>query len=309
MIKLVKFRFAGDESVRTSVQVGNGAQSSQASSLDNLPIIIELRKFHRLAGQAGKKANKSSDESKKWLDWHEYLDVIQLLKADLFKMIEGYESEHGGSGGKHEEDMQKKRKAIAVSYQHYLLLSFFACVPDRQRTFRELELDRSFMRVGSDGDAAYVIKHTSEDYKTGKSYGERPALPLGPSLTPEIDDFIRRWRPALFRKGGDSLTPTFLFLQPKTGRPLTSNSVYQIVSRNCYKYKQKKTNPHLLRDMIVTHVRQNADASEKELEALALFMGHSIQMQRDSYDRRTLEQKVTPAVKLMQDMNSFKNQQ
>ena len=75
--------------------------------------------------------------------------------------------------------------------------------------------------------------------------------------------------------------------------------------RCCYKYKQKKTNPHLLRDMIVTHVRKNGDASEKELEALALFMGHSIQMQRDSYDRRTLEQKVSPAVKLMKDMNSL----
>ena len=46
----------------------------------------------------------------------------------------------------------------------------------------------------------------------------------------------------------------------------------------------------------VTHVRKNGDASEKELEALALFMGHSIQMQRDSYDRRTLEQKVSTIV-------------
>lgn len=197
-------------------------------------------------------------ESKKSLDWHEYLEVIQLLKADLFKMIEGYESEHGGSGGKHDEDLQKIRMAIAVSYQHYLLLSFLACVPDRQRTFRELELDRSFVRVGSYGDAAYAIKHTSEDYKTGKSYGERPALLLSPSLTPEIDDFICRWRPALSLKGDDSLPPPFLFLQPKTGKPLTSNSVYQIVSRNCYKYKQKKTKPRLLRDMVVTHVRQNA---------------------------------------------------
>ena len=34
-------------------------------------------------------------------------------------------------------------------------------------------------------------------------------------------------------------------------------------------------NPHLLRDSIVTYLR-DTDASEKELEALALFMGHSI---------------------------------
>lgn len=202
------------------------------------------------------------------------------------------------------------------------------------------------MEDGS-GGATWVIKHSADDYKTGATYGERPPLPLRASLTPEIDDFLARWRPALLRRppegdAADEGAPSspFLFLQPRTGNPLTANSVYQIVSvserarcfvfcrrtrprrlrrsspllffvatpppqRSCYKYKQKKTNPHLLRDMIVTHVRKNADASEKELEALALFMGHSIQMQRESYDRRTLEQKVSPAVKLMQDVSSL----
>ena len=46
----------------------------------------------------------------------------------------------------------------------------------------------------------------------------------------------------------------------------------------------------------MTHVRRKGDASEKELEALALYMGHSIGMQRSSYDRRTIEEKVAPAV-------------
>ena len=39
------------------------------------------------------------------------------------------------------------------------------------------------------------------------------------------------------------------------------------------------------------------------MEVLALFMGHSIQMYRKSYDRKTLEQKVSPAVKLIRNMN------
>ena len=55
--------------------------------------------------------------------------------------------------------------------------------------------------------------------------------------------------------------------------------------------------------MIVTHVRET-DASEKELEALALYMGHSIQMQRSSYDRRTVSQKVAPAVNLLHSLSS-----
>ena len=50
--------------------------------------------------------------------------------------------------------------------------------------------------------------------------------------------------------------------------------------------------------MVVTHFRARDDASEKEMEALALLMGHSVKMQRDTYDRRTQQQKVEPAVEV-----------
>ncbi len=331
------------------------------SSLDDLPIVMELRKLHREAGNRGKKAPRSSDEDKKWLDWSEYLKVIRLLKSDLTAMIKKYDDttrlfettettdddcddglsvkrEEGQSDIGNENEGKKKvrrrktssnsarsamakslqvqRHEIANTYQRYLILSFFACIPDRQRTFRELELGKNFFRVeNTDGECNWIIKHTADDYKTGSTYGERPPLPLTAALTIDIDNFIERWRPYLLRPPTPDDTEStkhrppppssFFFLQPRTGKPLTANSVYQIVSRCCYKYKRKKTNPHLLRDMIVTHVRQNSDASEKELEALALFMGHSIQMQRDSYDRRTLDQKVSPAIKLMRDMNTI----
>jgi hypothetical protein len=58
--------------------------------------------------------------------------------------------------------------------------------------------------------------------------------------------------------------------------------------------------------MIVTHVRESSSASEQQLEALALFMGHSIQMQRTSYDRRTLTKKIAPAVDLLRSVNEQK---
>lgn len=384
MIKLVKFRFAeeimssspssspwaspitngaGDGTMKMAAPSSSPtAARSLTPTLDDLPIVIELRRLHREAGSRGKKAPRSSDEDKKWLDWSEYLKVIRLLKSDLTEMIEEFEEKtrlfgmtygenddgnvplvtkreddesgvvrddasEGGKKGRRRKtsssnarsalakSLQVQRHEIANTFQRYLILSFFACIPDRQRTFRELELGRNFFRVeNNDGFSNWIIKHTADDYKTGSTYGERPPLPLTVALTIEIDDFIDRWRPSLLRPStsddprsanGHGPASSFLFLQPRTGNHLTANSVYQIVSRCCYKYKQKKTNPHLLRDMIVTHVRQNSDASEKELEALALFMGHSIQMQRDSYDRRTLDQKVSPAIKLMRDMNAF----
>lgn len=396
MIKLVKFRFANDNACNDGG--GNTIKTimhqqplssltarrslTMTSSLDDLPIVLELRKLHRDAGNKGKKAPRSSDEDKKWLDWTEYLKVIRLLKSDLSEMIETYDEKtrlfDGGLNEKdndidttaatvtklNEEDVKKSsssssivgvevsekkirhrqsssdaaraamtkslkvlRHEIAKTYQQYLILSFFACIPDRQRTFRELVFGKNFFKVdnndhsnitattgSSSSSSMWIIKHTADDYKTGATYGERPSLPLTASLTLEIDDFIERWRPSLLHVSSSSssttsttqttLSSSHLFLQPRTGKPLTANSIYQIVSRCCYKYKQKKTNPHLLRDMIVTHIRQNSDASEKELEALALFMGHSIQMQRNSYDRRTLGQKVSPAIKLMHDMNN-----
>jgi hypothetical protein len=314
LIKMVKFRFAGELSLNIN---NNTIQSATSKTpLDDLPIVVELRKFHRQAGNKAKKAPRSSDEGKKWLDWSEYLEVIELLKADLGHMIERYDEMHAEQSSdvdmKQQKALQVQQKEIATIFQQFLILSFFACVPDRQRTFRELELNKNFLRI--DGDTheedTWVIRHSADDYKTGKTYGERPPLPLLPSLTPAIDDFIERWRPCLLKNSKDEPYPSaFLFHQPKTGNPLTPNSMYQIVSRCCYRYKQKKTNPHLLRDMIVTHVRKNSDASEKELEALALYMGHSVQMQRESYDRRTLEQKVMPAVSLMQSINAAEKRQ
>eukprot|EP00978_Attheya_sp_CCMP212_P005979 scaffold13455_cov50-Attheya_sp.AAC.3 len=185
-----------------------------------------------------------------------------------------------------------------IAFLPYLVkvVAFFSCIPDRQRTIRELELGRSFIK---DSNGFWVVKHGPDDYKTGNVYGDRPPLVLAPELCPAIDRFLERWRPCLCP------TSDLFFVQPRTGNPFSKHSVYDIVTRSCYKYTGKKTNPHLLRDMIVTHVR-DSDASEKQLEALALYMGHSINMQRTSYDRRTLTQKVAPAVELLHLVNKKK---
>ena len=191
--------------------------------------------------------------------------------------------------------MATLKKLVAVAFQQYLVLALFSVVPDRQRTSRELEIGRTFVR--QDEENQWSIVHGAGDYKTGKSYGDRPPLPITAQLTAPVDEFIRDWRPCLQPRG------LHLFAQTKNGgHPLTQDSVYQIVSRACFRHAGKRTNPHLLRDMVVTHVRSETDASEKDLEALALFMGHSLAMQKSSYDRRTLTQKVAPAVALIESL-------
>ena len=226
------------------------------------------------------------------------------MSDDVHEQIELY-----NASGIDEEKNEKKnsgsfspvQKRIATMYQRYLVLAFFACVPDRQRTIRELELGRTFIRKDSPSQGSgtgpyWIIKHGPDDYKTGFTYGDRPPLVLSSHLTIEIDNFLERWRPALCP------STNMLFAQPRTGKPLTRDSVYSIVARSCFERTGKKTNPHLLRDMIVTHVR-GTDATERDLEALALYMGHSVSMQRSSYDRRTTGEKVAPAVKLIESVN------
>ena len=59
--------------------------------------------------------------------------------------------------------------------------------------------------------------------------------------------------------------------------------------------------------MIITHVRGQGVASDNELEALAMYMGHSSAIQKGTYDRRTTSQKVAPAVNLMSLVNNNNN--
>jgi integrase len=290
IIKLLKFRFAQESDSDTSYG---------GKSFDDVPIIKEIRKIHRDANKRQRLAPRSSDEKQKWLSWPEYLQVVQYSKNELLRLIKDFDAQPELARRFSKNDVARKycldQKKIAESYQVYLILAFFANVPDRQRTIRELEIDRTFVK--DEELSCWIIKHGPDDYKTGKSYGERPAMHLAQELTPAIDDFVENWRPSLLPQ------TKFFFVQGRTGKPMTADSVYQRVSRSCFKFTGKKTNPHLLRDMIVTHVRES-DASEKQLEALAMYMGHSVQMQRTSYDRRTLSKKIAPAVELMQSINS-----
>lgn len=322
LCKLLKFRYR-KESTHDAESAGMTATAShqnpaETTSFNDIPVIHELRKLHRDANRRQAVAPRVSNEDHKWLSWPDYIKVVQQTKDDLLIQILAYDEAFQSPKPMQKSQMDIQRRRIAVSYQKYLILSFFANVPDRQRTIRELEIGRSLVRVDHNNKgsgAQWCIKHTPEDYKTGKTYGERPPLQLPTSLTSDIDDFIARWRPALFvhnntnrdidnPNGENNASDTkYLFLGPRTGTPLTSDAVYQTVSKTCYFYTGKRTNPHLLRDMIVTHVRESSTVTEQQLEALALFMGHSAAIQRKSYDRRTLTKKVAPAIALMEQVN------
>lgn len=132
--KLVKFRFSGE-----SQHEKNG------KSYDDIPIVRELRRQHTVTSRVSRNAPRISDEKKKWITWEEYLDVINKVKIDTDRILMKYQNTTESS----------LKEYAAYSMQKFLILSFFSQVPDRQRTFRELDLDKTFLREGNQ----WIIKH------------------------------------------------------------------------------------------------------------------------------------------------------
>ena len=294
----------------------------------------------REAREAGKRAPSASDEAAKWLDWPDFLAVVEELRRE--------------AGAVNERGRRRSDAAVAWALQKYLMFAILACVPDRQRTLRELELGRTlFYESGK-----WVIRHGAGDYKTGRVYGTRPPLQLDESLYPELHAYLSTWRACLNPKHDFVFTMKsgvrrrrrrreethfffgfFFFLNKKTKQkkmltvspssfsfspsssspqqlltlrnqnlllqqdPLTMQSVHKIFSVAAFRLSGKKLNPHLVRGMVITHLRRRGDATEAELESLAFLMGHSLAMQRSTYDKRSAADKVEPAVGLLQRLN------
>lgn len=55
----------------------------------------------------------------------------------------------GASSGLDSAGKLRKRTSVAWSLQKYLIFAILSCVPDRQRTLRELELGRTLFKEGN----------------------------------------------------------------------------------------------------------------------------------------------------------------
>jgi hypothetical protein len=72
---------------------------------------------------------------------------------------------------------------------------------------------------------------------------------IAPFIYPELEAFIDIWRQELNPAGHH------LFCQFKSGGPMTRDGLYSIFTKAAFRLTGKATNPHLVRDMIVTHLR------------------------------------------------------
>ena len=300
-----------------------------------VPLVAQLRRLNKDAGRRASRASPVADVRKKWLSWDQYLGLVKRLEDEV--------APRWHAGG------TRTDAAVAWSLQRFLVFGILSCVPDRQRTIRELEIGRTLFKehkedgghedsgterserhtrssrrrggesveilasqsrrggaaskwidlrtdaTEADYDYRWVIKHGPEDYKTGRNYGERPPMVLAPSLYGALEEWIERRRAHLSPRHANLFTA-------RNGAPLTDVGVHSLLTSTSYRLTGRRVNPHLVRDMIITHLR-GTDASERQLEALAIYMGHSLAMQKGTYDRRSKAEKVAPAVQLLSSLN------
>lgn len=123
--------------------------NSSSRPYSDLTVVKELRTLIGTANKAYKVAPRVADETMKWLDWPEYLNLCRELKKECALLL---------PNGK-----QRVIKAVAVSVQRYLMFAILACVPDRQRTLRELQVGKTLVKEGD----RWIIRHGPKDYKTG----------------------------------------------------------------------------------------------------------------------------------------------
>ena len=298
------------------------------------PVVMELVRVQRGGKTLAAKSSHVADEAAKWLDWPAYLALVETLRRECAPLT------HLGDQRSDVDvacavqryllfailasvpDRQRTLRELRLGKT--LVCETFDEVAERPSLDDASEPAPASSSGGSELEFVprrrWVVRHTPEDYKTGNAYGARPDLALDPRLYPALEqwlfgvdfDFDERSRDADVAAAGYSdwghraaLAPThdFVFSRPN-GSPWTVSELSRTFSRASLRLTGKKTNPHLVRDMVVTHVRSAGVASDAELEALAMYMGHSVAMQKGTYDRRTTQQKVAPAVGLMSAINA-----
>lgn len=262
----------------------------------DIEIIGQLRKLIRDTNQRVKDGPITvSDESQKWLTWPEFLACVEYLKQDCGLLTSDGE--------------RRSNRAIARSHERYLIAALLAYMPpDRQRTFRELEEGRTLVRgiiknniLHRKSDGCFHIKLGPSDYKTGSTYKEQ-ILQVPEQLQMPLEEWLTKWRKTL------NPNHNFVFTQ-LNGKPLTGGSLYQLFRHAIYRAsvvlfgEGRATNPHLVRDMLVTHFYE-IGASEAALEGLAIGMKHSRKTQRERYDRRTKQNKVKPALEVLEGLKA-----
>jgi len=163
-------------------------------------------------------------------------------------------------------------------------------------------------------DGRWIRDTPAECYKTGKTYGHQElVIPNEPFPDGRyFYDYLEAWLygcPKMPKQnpkkwetpnerwhycGRSEFNPNhdFVFLQ-RNGKPFSTQTICHYLGNAAHEMTGQRVTPHLLRDIFATYFL-NEGAPESDVASLAYAMGHSPEMLRKNYDKRTPNQKHKP---------------
>lgn len=180
--------------------------------------------------------------------------------------------------------------------------------------------DRNYAYLYKTPDGRWIRDTTPESYKTGKAYGhqelEIPNVQFDDGRC--FCDYLEAWLYGYHIKSdgtwhscGSAFHPdeqkagclragrlefsanhNFVFVQ-HNGKPYSGEALSEHLSGVAHALTGQQVTPHLLRDIFATHFLDEG-VPDSDVASLAYAMGHSQEMLRANYDRRTPSQKHRP---------------
>jgi hypothetical protein len=203
---------------------------------------------------------KSERQQEIWIDWPDYLDIVERLRDRVSSLKSG--------------DWTPKQKQ---AYQDFLITLLYSKYPLRNDWADVMVITKTdyngltedLKRAGN-----FLVKHNTNkfffvlnEYKTSAKYGER-RIELDADVLPSL----RRWL-----RHNDS---PFLLINRK-GAPLNSNGITKVLNRIGEQERGKPFGSSILRHSYLSHKYASVVEQKKAQEEDAGLMMHSVSTQQD----------------------------
>ncbi len=293
-----------------------------ALNYEDIPVVQSLKVFSNKIGKQRKDVPMAIFFEEKYVPWEVILTVLEKLRFEADLETRTSRSQEG-------KIRQEKRPktSIAKSFMKFLLLAMFVLIPPlRQRTYRELELDRTFKygmfesrnrfipasKMAEPEKAQWYIDLLPADYKTGKAYGDWNApfpnvkFPDGKTFYEYIDRWLYRgyqgedgtwhgWREVLCPNHN------YIFFKERLGEQLDTNTLASKIKNIFLRWTGTPTTPHALRHIYRTYIDDpRTKATDAERQSVAFWMQHDEKTAAKEYSHQTCQNKLQLGAELSQ---------
>lgn len=201
-----------------------------------------------------KAQQKTESQAKNWVEWDDYLGLVQTLQSGLKTL--------GSAPWSWRQLSQYQDYLLLLLYSHYPLRNDFGEVKVLGKT--------AYNNLGDKDHGNYLITEQGgkkmtlvlNEYKTSQKYGQKRI-----SLDPAVTKALRKW----FQHNDSEY-----LLRTKAGQPLGSNGITKALGRIGLQHLQRRLGSSLLRHSYLSHKYKDTLDSKKEDADL---MMHSVAMQ------------------------------